>query len=112
MPVFEKLAYSENNKMKKSIFLFLSIIMIACNQIPKPPGSDLDLELDWILGSWKRTNDKEGQQTFEHWKESSGEKFKTYRGLGYTLQGQDTIFKEEMKLMLFIKENLKTKLRI
>ncbi len=50
---------------------------------------------DYLLGDWKRTDDDEGNQTFESWR-----KFGTteYRGHGYTLKGVDTISQELMTI--------------
>lgn len=51
---------------------------------------------DWLLGNWKRINEAEGLQTFEHWKQINDSEF---RGLGYTLKGSDTIWQESIKLI-------------
>jgi alpha-L-fucosidase len=50
---------------------------------------------DWLVGSWKRTNDQEGSSTYEHWVKNSNTE---YAGLGCTLQEGDTVFKEQLKL--------------
>jgi len=52
-------------------------------------------EFDWLLGDWRRMNDRPGRSTFEHWTRISGS---AYQGLGYTLRNGDTIFKEHLKL--------------
>lgn len=57
----------------------------------------LSSEFDWLLGDWKRMNDRPGRSTFEHWTRISSSE---YRGLGYTLRNGDTIFKEHIKLHL------------
>lgn len=54
-------------------------------------------EFNWLLGDWKRMNDRPGRSTFEHWTRISNSE---YRGLGYTLRNGDTIFKEYIKLHL------------
>lgn len=51
---------------------------------------------DWLLGSWIRTNDDPGQATFEYWKKLNDS---TYEGLGCTLMGLDTVFKENITLV-------------
>lgn len=51
---------------------------------------------DWLLGNWKRINEAEGLQTFEHWKQINDTEF---RGLGYTLKASDTIWQESIKLI-------------
>lgn len=51
---------------------------------------------DWLLGNWKRINEAEGLQTFEHWKQINDTEF---RGLGFTLKDSDTIWQESIKLI-------------
>lgn len=43
---------------------------------------------DWILGEWKRTNEKIGHNTYEKWTKISATE---YRSFGFTLSGLDTI---------------------
>ena len=84
--------------MKKLLAIFLFIGLLACNQNNTNSNTEESTStpsLDWLLGDWKRTNDKEGKQTFEHWEKISDE---AYLGLGFTLQEKDTVFKENMKL--------------
>lgn len=52
--------------------------------------------LDWLLGNWKRTNDKEGNSTFEVWEKTQANQ---YDGIGYTLAQGDTLSKEYMRLI-------------
>lgn len=49
---------------------------------------------NFLIGDWKRTNDDEGKITYEHW----NKKAQFYGGTGYTMQGADTIWQEEMIL--------------
>jgi len=85
--------------MKKILGIFLLIGLISCNQNDTKPKSKVTSSspnLDWILGNWKRTNDKESKQTFEQWEKISN---KEYIGLGFTLQEKDTVFKENLRLI-------------
>lgn len=50
---------------------------------------------DFLIGDWVRLNDKANQKTFESWNSD-------YTGIGYTLKGKDTIFKE---ILSIIKKN-------
>ena len=50
---------------------------------------------DYLLGSWKRTDDEEGNQTFESWQKESDVK---YIGHSHTLKGVDTISQELMTI--------------
>lgn len=51
---------------------------------------------DWLLGKWKRNNDKPGNKTFENWTKISNTE---YVGTGFTMQANDTIQKEQMRLV-------------
>lgn len=53
-------------------------------------------QLKWILGQWERTDDKEGQQSFEKWAQEEDKKF---RGIGFTMAGKDTVFVERLSLI-------------
>ncbi|MFT5861964.1 MAG: hypothetical protein ACI828_000610 [Flavobacteriales bacterium] len=50
----------------------------------------------FLLGTWERTNEQEGQNTYEIWNKSG----KEYTGIGYTMRAGDTIFKEQMRLYI------------
>jgi len=86
--------------MKKILTIFLLIGLISCNDNSSASNSNDTFSskhnLDWILGNWQRTNDKEGKVTFEHWKKISN---REYVGIGITLQEKDMVFKENMKLI-------------
>lgn len=51
---------------------------------------------DWLLGSWKRTNEVTDKETFEIWKKNNNTE---YTGLGFTMQYEDTVFQEKIKLI-------------
>ncbi len=53
-------------------------------------------DFDWLLGNWARQNDPEGKKTFENWEKKTGQE---YLGLGFTLEGQDTTWKETIRLV-------------
>lgn len=62
-------------------------LIISCKQ-----GEDFD----WLLGNWQRINEQEGRQTFENWQKINDAE---YEGLGFTLQNDDTIWQENIKLI-------------
>lgn len=49
----------------------------------------------WLLGSWKRVGEKEGNQTYEYWRQNEEDNFV---GMGCTLKGTDTIWREDILL--------------
>lgn len=53
-------------------------------------------DFDWLIGSWKRTNEAEDLQTYEHWKKVSDREFRAH---GYTLKASDTVWQESIKLI-------------
>ena len=73
--------------MKDLTYLLLIIFLSSC--------SNKDHNLDWLLGKWERTNNKKGTITYEQWQRKDS----VYTGLGFTLQGNDTIFKENMRIL-------------
>ena len=52
---------------------------------------------DWLDGKWQRTNDEENKKTYEHWQKVSDS---LYLVLGFTLQQKDTVWKENVQLIL------------
>ena len=50
---------------------------------------------DYLLGNWKRTDDDEGNQTYESWTKENSKK---YIGHGFTMKGIDTISQEHMTI--------------
>lgn len=75
--------------------IFCLIIIFSCKESANKPIQIQEKNFEWILGEWNRTNDKEGQNTYEHWVQIAGD---IYLGFGFTLAGQDTIFKENLSI--------------
>ena len=48
---------------------------------------------DWLLGQWKRVNDKAGQITYENWTKKSPYK---YIGQSYTIKDNERIWQEDV----------------
>jgi len=88
--------------MRIRFFILFLLLCLPFNQSAglhkSHSGESLRIsEFNWLLGDWKRMNDRPGRSTFEHWTRISNSE---YRGLGYTLRNGDTIFKEHIKLHL------------
>lgn len=71
--------------MKRFTILFFIFLVFACSKKEKPQN------IDWLQGKWLRINDKPNQQTFEFWAKN--------RGLGFTMQESDTVFKEKLEIL-------------
>jgi len=76
--------------MNRIYFLLVVIgLLSSCNKTQDP-------QFDWLLGSWERTNDSNGNKTYECWSKKSDTE---YIGLGCTLKDKDTLFKENIQLI-------------
>lgn len=70
--------------MRYLILFFVFLLTYSCKtKIEKP---------NFLIGNWKRLNDSIGKSTYENWN-------KNFSGLGYTLKGKDTIFKENLAIV-------------
>lgn len=56
--------------------------------------------VEWILGTWMRTDAGPGEKAYEKWEKKSTFE---YNGIGVTLKAKDTLFKENLKLL--VKDN-------
>ena len=73
--------------------LGLLVILLICSN--SAYASTCESDFDWLLGKWQRSNDSQGRKTTEIWqKVSEGE----YTGVSYTLQGNDVIWQENLRL--------------
>ena len=54
-------------------------------------------KLKWIEGTWIRSNNKAGQSGQERWVKSSPSEF---RGYSFTMKGSDTLFVEQIKILI------------
>ncbi len=72
--------------MRTFTFLVCLLFISSCNTEIKPQKPE------FLLGKWTRTNDKPGSTTYEIWNTN-------FTGLGITLQGKDTTFKEILSIV-------------
>ena len=84
--------------MKKLLLLLFCFLALSCNYQNKSSSNidnekKVDVSFDWLIGNWVRTNNEEGKTTYETWEKIDGH---SYKGLGYTLQKQNTISIEDM----------------
>lgn len=91
--------------MKKLLFLLSLFCFFGFTDIITNKTDRIDFNyngsFDWLLGNWKRTNEAEGLQTFEHWKKINENEF---NGHGFTLKASDTVWQESIKLIKIEKQ--------
>jgi hypothetical protein len=79
------------------VLIILSLCLIfSCNKKQNLSNFENVTNFDWLLNQWQRSNDKAGQATFENWDKTNDS---LYIGMSYTLQGADTVFKENVQLV-------------
>jgi len=63
----------------------------------KKDAKDEFMKLEWLIGTWNRTNNKPGRTANERW-----EKIKDYelRGFGVSFKGSDTAYVEKIKIVM------------
>jgi hypothetical protein len=72
--------------MKNVILLLFVATIFSCKpdqKIEKP---------SWLFGKWERVNEKPNKRTYDFW-------HKDLTGLGFTIQENDTVFKEIMSIV-------------
>jgi len=72
--------------MRVLIILSFLILISSCK-----PDSNIQ-KPHFLIGNWERLDDKEGKKTYEFWKQD-------FTGLGLTLRGTDTVFKEILSIV-------------
>ena len=77
--------------MKKLIALTALSFLIGCTSSNK---DQINENFDWLLGSWTRTNEEAGRNTYENWEKQHDS---TYICHSFTLQAQDTVWQENAR---------------
>lgn len=81
----------------KSILKFTAVILILLSfTMCKTKQNEKTENFDWLLGKWQRINEEKGKTTFENWEKIDNSE---YNGVGFTLQNNDTISQEQMKII-------------
>ncbi|MCB0488968.1 MAG: hypothetical protein KDC99_10860 [Cyclobacteriaceae bacterium] len=78
--------------MRQFLLLFPVLSVLCCSQ---PKSKKLD-QLDWLRGSWNRTNVKAGKSAHERWEQMPDG---TWQGWGVSFTGSDTSFVENIKII-------------
>lgn len=79
-----------------SLFCFLGFTGMNTYITNTKTSNFNDSNFDWLIGTWKRINEAEGRQTYEHWKKVNDTELK---GWGYTLVAADTVWQESIRLI-------------
>ena len=77
------------------IFTFASLLSIAQDR-PTSVTNQLK-KMEWLLGTWARTNSKPGKTSFETWVKKNDNE---WTGVGVTLHGRDTSFVEKLRIVI------------
>jgi hypothetical protein len=86
--------------MKKIFLSAITIIYFGNSYCQTSNVNDDFKKLDWLLGTWIRTNANPGRNNNERWIKLSSREL---QGFGLTMKGQETALLEKLKLI--IKEN-------
>lgn len=81
----------------KSLLAFILLLGMTASSFSQTAESDFS-KLEWLAGTWNRTNiTKPGRTAHERWEKSGTYSF---RGYGVTMQGQDTVFLEKISIVI------------
>jgi len=81
----------------KRLYIITAILLLTTGAYSQQNIKKEFKKLEWLTGTWMRTNAKPGRATTESWiKESPGKLV----GKGVTLKGTDTAFVEKLQLII------------
>ena len=85
--------------MKKALSLvcMLFATVIAHSQSSPQTIADDFKKLEWLNGTWIRSNTKPGRTAHESWQKISTTE---WRGIGVNMRGTDTAFLEKLKIII------------
>lgn len=79
----------------KITFTLISILLVTAYCAQGQAEEELQ-KFEWLCATWERLDTKPGQHAFEIW-EMKGDRL---NGIGYTLQGEDTVFVEHLSIII------------
>ena len=85
--------------IKSTLLIVTIFIIISCNSTTNDKKNNAEKPVenfDWLLGKWERLHEEVDKKTFEKWEKTSQSK---YSGIGFTMQGSDTIKQEKMRII-------------
>lgn len=78
--------------LKITAIILIAFIFTMCTSKQNQSTKNFD----WLLGKWQRINEEQGKTTFENWEKTNNSE---YNGIGFTIQNNDTISQEKMKIV-------------
>jgi len=83
--------------MKQHFYLFLFFFLVTISAAFSQQVSPSLEKINWLEGSWVRTNVKPGRSGSEHWRKISATE---WQGNGVNMKGTDTTFVEKLQLIV------------
>ena len=84
--------------MKKIVILLTVIVSYGLkNTLIAQNTNENFKKLDWLEGTWTRTNNKPGRSAHEKWQKFSSSE---WSGIGVNMQGGDTASVEKLKIVI------------
>ncbi len=86
---------------KYSFLILIAVALLASckknNSVSDPMQAENEpIDFEWLIGNWQRINNQGDKKTFEDWEKLSSTE---YRGHGYTMVEQDTVWQENIELV-------------
>lgn len=79
-------------------FLVIACLVLCADMIAQDAAKTVDLKkLEWLEGTWTRTNSKPGRSTVETWKKISDHEL---QGTGVNMKGSDTTLVEKIRIII------------
>lgn len=80
------------------LFSLISMVLIGTiNAQPVPSPKESLNKMEWLLGTWTRTNVKPGRTAWEQWNKKNESE---WTGRGVSMKGADTSFVEDLKIII------------
>jgi len=84
----------------KGFWILLILVAVSAQAFGQQISSQTKTnfkKLDWLIGTWHRTNSKPGKSGYEKWELTSTNEL---RGIGVNLTAKDTTFIEKLRIII------------
>lgn len=90
----KSISFDKKNKMEtKKLLLMLAILLVANTSNAQESNQQKFKKLEWLVGTWDRTNAGAGKSGYESWSKVSDVKLV---GKGVSLEGKKIVFVENL----------------